>query len=229
MTILQVTHTKSLALTVILAASTGCNLLNTLATAIPDLNIPRKDSPKTCEYYQQRARGVIEYAWEQDWPAFAPMFATKATPEEDEATCRGLIESAGASFAVRPTDDSAASATCFVVWLASDWKQRSAIQRASTMCHEAAHILSQKREGCGYWAANYATVSGRMGYESIGFAISDATFERHGWSPVRIAKRQVKRAASFPEKYRLGRVLSSSCVQSTFRNVRDGLRARAGV
>lgn len=207
----------------------GCGLLSKLSMAIPDLDIPHKDSEKTCSYYQQRARGLVEYAWEKDWPTLAPLFATPATPQADEAACRQMILDAGAVFKVRPNDDAAASATCKVVWLASDWAQRSAVNRASTMCHELTHILSQKREGCGYWAVNYATVSGRMGYEALGYAISDAMFERHGWSPNRIATRQVGRAESFPEKYKLGRLLSSACVRDTFSRVREGLRARAGV
>lgn len=210
-------------------ALTGCQALEMLRSAVPDLKIPRAHTQQTCEFYRQRARGMVEYAWERDWPQLAPVFAEKRTPQEDEAMCRQMVLDAGATFATRPNDNAAASATCSRVWLASDWSKRSPVHRASTMCHEAAHILSQKREGCGYWTANYATVSGRLGYEAIGYAISDAMYERHGWSAERIAKRQAKRANEFPEKYRLERTLDVKCTGEYFRDVRDGLRKRAGV
>ncbi len=207
----------------------GCDLMQRLATAIPDLEIPRKDSAKTCEFYRQRARGMAENAWTYDWPALAPVLTGKGTPEQDEASCRKLITDAGARFAVRPNDSAAASATCSVVWLASDFERRDPVNRASTMCHEAAHILSQQREGCGYWSMNYAMVSGRIAYESVGYAVSDAMFEKHGWSAERIAKRQARRANRFGQTYRVGKLINAQCVGEYFMDVREEFRARSGV
>lgn len=216
--------------TLIIAAllTLACVPFERLKTAIADLDIPPGDRDRSCEWHAQHARGQAENAWSYDWPTFAPMFETPPDPARDEAFCRGIIEAAGATFASK-TESNSSTAICRLVALGADFETWPAERRAAVMCHEAAHIVEQGRMGCGYWGVSYATFSGRLASEGTAYALGDAVLERHGWTPGQLAAAQAKRAAAFPERYRLPpRVVTSECVLDYFGRLRAALADRSG-
>lgn len=220
---------KRILVILILIGATGCGFLNDLKTTVDDLNLGGKLKSRACELYTTKGRGMAEDAWANDWPVFAPIFQTPADPAADEAFCRKLIVDRKAAIMPKPKGGHAATALSYVVLLPQDFDSKSPQYRASTMCHEAVHIVWQKRVGIALAALEYATISGRITSEGVAYAVDDALTERYGADPKAFAEGRRKRAERFPESYELKRLVDAECIGDFFDAIREELRERAGV
>lgn len=210
-----------LAFVILIATLIGCD--QRLKTAVPDLDL---SGPKTCELYTQKGRGVAEAAWARDWAAFAPMFETSADPFADEEYCRGVITGLGAVIRTKGPDQKHSTAIMVAVLLDPDFESKSQVRQASTMCHEAAHIVWQHRVGPLMAIADYVSISGRLSVEAVAYALGDKVLRRHGVSEAKIAKARLRRSAKFPEVYKLTRTVSPQCVYDYLTAVSEALEAR---
>ena len=210
-------------------ALSGCATLDTvtgrLKDAVGDLGVK---GPGACELYTQKGRGLAEAAWTHDWPVFAPMLDTPPDPVADEAFARSIIESYGARILTKPEGQQHSTAVVFAVFLDPDFEAKSDVQQAATMNHEAAHIVWQHRVGIAMASADYVTVSGRLSVEAVAYALGDLVHRRHGVSAEWIERTRMRRASSFPETYKLERLVSSKCVYNYLTAVSDTLRERTG-
>lgn len=206
---------------------TACDL-SSLKSAIPDLELPKSLKPQACTLYRQRGVELAESIWQHDWPVFAEIWDMPADPVSDEAFCRRVIASRGATFAYKPQGAHSSTAAGFVVLLHPDYDSWPAEKRASTMCHEAAHIVWEHRRKA-LAVVDYATISGRLVTEATASALGSALLERYGASPAERARELKSRAKRFPEAYKVARTVDSACVEEYFGDVRETLRERAGV
>ena len=204
-----------------------------LLSAVPDvardlaaIGMRKPGREMLCPLYGQRARGLAEHAWERDWPHFQPMFESAQSPEADEQYCRQLILSRGAEFFGKSAAGRGATALSYAVGLPADYHQRSPVSRAALMCHEAAHVVWQKRVGVAMASVDYATASGRIGAEAVGYAITEAIERRHGVSETTVMGRRKARSLDFPVKYALERSVDGDCVHGIFGRFADGLEER---
>ena len=209
--------------------SAACDPTKTakLKTAIADLNLPDELKPAACELYRQRGKELAESIWTHDWPVFAPMFSRPANPQTDYNFCHDVITVRGALILQKPPVNHASTAAYFAVALASDFHTWTIERQASILCHEAAHIVWQKRRGK-LAALDYLTVSGRLVAEGTAYALTDALLERYGTPPEKIAKGQARRARRFPAAYKIEKTVDSECVAGYFGDIRAALRERAG-
>lgn len=199
-----------------------------IKTAVADLELPRELKPQACELYKQRGKELAESIWLHDWPVFAPMWKTPPNAKADELFCRRVITGRGATFITKPPGSHSSTALFFVVALHPDFATWSDERRASTMCHEAAHIVWQHRRGK-MAAIDYLTVSGRLVTEGTASALGDAADERNGVSAKTIADSQARRAERFPKAYKVSKTVDAQCVAGYFAAIRQTLRDRAGV
>lgn len=208
----------------------GCSP-DKLKAAVPDiLTAVGATKSDVCEAYQEKGRGIVEAAWEHDWPIFAPIFE-RETPDPvlDEAFCRELIEDRGALIELKPWDSHASTALMYAVGLHPDFYRWSAKRRAQTICHEAGHVVSQHRVGPARSAKDYATISGRLASEAGPYALGDLMYRWYGVSEEKIVKVRRARAKKFPKMYKLTRTVSPECVLDHFTRVSDELARRAAV
>lgn len=180
-------------------------------------------SEETCNAYRKHGRPLAESILRHDWPTFAPMFLDEhSTPADDEAFCRAVIASHNAPIIVGGEHG---QAPVFFVRLPSDFDMRPPAARAALVCHEAAHIELFQRIGLKQAIKDYATPFGRLVIEGTAYALGDAVQEKHG---VDMTARQARRAARFPDKYKVVSV-DAQCVEGYFSDVRNTLRERGGV
>lgn len=229
----------------VLATQTGCAFLKEvgadkaaikLLQAVPDIltdvqedgGLKEHVEKNMCEIYSQRGRGFAELAWMHDWPVFEPMFKAPGTPESDEAYCRKLIEDRGAPFVTKGDGGHGGTALKYVVALPPDMDKRSPVNRAALLCHEAVHIVWQHRVSTFTAAIDYATVSGRVSAEAVGYAMTEGIQRRHGWDQSKILAGRNKRIAGFAERYRLGKTITDECIGSFFIGTTEAFAERSG-
>lgn len=222
-------NTPHITITLALATITSCAtlepLVGKLRQAVGDLG---GKSPESCEFYVQRGRGIAEAAWTYDWKVFAPMFETEPDPVADLAFCTKVILDRGAEILTKPEGLRHSTAIGVAVLLAPDFKDKSPRRQAATLCHEAAHIVWQRRVGLPMAAADYVSVSGRLSTEATAYALGDMVLRRHGVTPEWIVGARKRRAERFPETYKLEKLVSSECVYDYLTAVSDALRERTG-
>lgn len=209
----------------------GCDPASKIETAVATLDkiptvVPESVKEAACPLIREQARPIVEAIWANDWSEFAPMFASPASPEDDEAYCRDVIAKHGAF--ILP-GESHGMALRFVVLIPDGFDKRPAAWRAGLMCHEAAHIVRQADIGIKRAAIEYITPWGRLAWEATAYATYDATLRRHNVSAERIAKTQARRARQFPVKYKLTNTVTSECVAGYFADVDAALAERGGV
>lgn len=214
----------------------SCATLEPLATkaadhikeAVQDVDVEGIAQEHACGIYIDRGRESAEDIFANEWPIFAPVFATKQSAAADLQWCADSLNSLGVHIVTKPVGKSS-TAVCGVVAFGSGFESAPVEYQASVCMHEAAHIFGQKRMGCKAWLANYALVSGRLAAEGTAYALGDAVLARHGVSEAKIAKQAASRAERFPDSYGLSKVVSSECVADYFGAIRRALRDRAGV
>ncbi len=208
-----------------------------LAKALPDVvqalkarGIRGIAEEEACKLYGQRVRGLGEDAWANDWPVLEEIFKRPATtPEDDEAYCRAGIESLGATIFTKSEGGHGGTSLFFAVGLPPNFTKRAPVLRAALLCHEYTHMIWMHRVGIAMASIDYATVSGRIATEAVAYALGDAMGTRHGVPEAKVIARRKRRTDKFPERYELDKAVSSECVRTIFRNVREVLRERAGV
>lgn len=200
-----------------------------LKDAVQDLDVKGLARDAACSVYVKNGRAHAEAAFEHEWPTFAPLFETPPDAAADLQWCKDTLAANGVQMVTRLSDTSSASAVCGAVLIPKDFEQRDVKYQAALCIHEATHILSQKREGCKQWVENYVKVSGRLAYEGVAYAMSDAVMARHGVSEAAILKISTRRAERFPKKYLLEHVVDGKCVGDYFAAIRNALRERTGV
>lgn len=208
-----------------------------LLEAIPDIAQAAKArgirglaEDTTCDLYGQRVRGLAEGAWTHDWPVIKEVFTRPVTtPQDDEEFCRAGIEALGANIFTKGEGGHGGTSLFFAVGLPPDFEKRSPVLRAALTCHEWTHMVWMHRVGIAMASFDYATVSGRIATEAVAYAIGDGMETRHGVPEAKVLRRRKRRTDRFPTKYELDKAVSSECVRTIFRNVREVLRERAGV
>ena len=208
-----------------------------LVEAVPDIltdiredgGLRKHVENNMCEIYSQRGRGFAELAWMHDWPAFDPLFRSTPDPSADEAYCRKLVTDRGAAFVYKGEGGHGGTALRYVVALPSNYEKRAPVVRAALMCHEAAHIVWQHRVGIEVAAIDYATVSGRVAAEAVGYTVTEAMQRRHGWRQATILDRRAKRIAGFAKRYRLGNTITDECLGGFFVGTSEAFQERSGL
>lgn len=203
-------------------------LTEKLRDAVPDLDVSGMPSAEGCAMYIAEGKDLAEAVWTQDWPVFAPMLKTPVDAEADQAFCRDVITSRGAKILSKPKGLRHSTAIVFAVLLDPDFEDKSERRQAATMCHEAAHIVWQKRVGIKRASAQYISVSGRLVPEMTAYALGDLVLRRNGVTPEWITAARQSRSERFPETYKLTRTISSECVEGYQDAVSQELEKRVG-
>lgn len=206
------------------------DVITKLKEAIQDIDPEGVAKTQLCERYKQKGVMLAEAAWANEWPSFAPRWATPPDPAADLAYFRDLIESAGATIVTKISDSGSASAVCFQAQFPQDFADKSIQEQAAIAGHEAAHILEQMRVGCANWLALYfGTISARLTFEGTAYALTVALLERYGWTQDRADAYLAKRAQRFPERYSIPRqVITDECTLEHWTAIRGALRKRTG-
>jgi hypothetical protein len=163
-----------------------------------------------CEDQRLRAEEVYRDALEHD----APMVRRYAMEgDSPEAGCLRFLDHRGVLVEKKPDRlGPGGTALCRVVALSPSYEQSDARTRAAHVCHEAVHIATQMRIGCGEFFKQYADPVLRVGHEATPLAVGHWVREQMGstehWVQRSIDHRS-SRANSF---YKLFGIVDETCV-----------------
>ncbi len=197
--------------------------LGKLKTAIADLDV---SGPLTCELYTTKGRGLAERAWREDWHIFEPILAMPPDAEDIEQFCRDYASSLGIITVTKPDFLHSSTALSFLIALAPNFESKDSNHQAATYCHETVHAAWQKRAGLKMAIADYITVSGRLSVEAVAYALGDLILLKLGVSQARVDRERFSRSLSFPENYKLDRIVEPECVYDYFTAVSNALQER---
>jgi hypothetical protein len=193
----------SYALTLALALS-GC-ARPTTPTAVPE-------SIDLCPQILANTRHHVAVMLKHDATVVLAGLTPGATPGADEAYCRSVIEQRGAKILTKPAGQHHSTSLGFVVLLSPDYSEYTPSRKAATMCHEATHIVWQRRAGLPQAAAQYITPSGRLASEAVAYAVGEIIYTRHGATPAWLNKQRSARSNRFPTTYKLAPAVTPDCV-----------------
>ena len=217
-------------LTILLALA--CDPSNA-KTAIDDLELPPRAKGFACQLYNEVGKERAKRVWENDFPVFAPIWATPPDPVADQAFCRRVAGDLGVRFVTKLEGSKSSTALIRVIALHHNFESWGPKRQASILCHEVAHTVWENARGTKATIASVAAVTleylvGILVYEGFGYALGDKLSERYGISPEELADVQKPREKEFPKRYYIDRLVEPVCVSRQFAAMRGEFDRRLG-